>query len=521
MSRVAPCVLAVTVAWSAAAAAQGLSNPFFAFDNGTGRDQKVPFEAQAKMLKDLGYAGIGFTGTQRIPEMLAALDANGLKMFNTYVGACVNPGRPPYDPGLKMAIHQLKGRDTVIWLYVTGGKPSSSAADDRAVAIVREIADMAAESGLRVALYPHTGLYVARVEDAVRLVKKVDRKNVGATFNLCHFLKTDNEKNLETRLKEVMPYLFVVSINGADGGATNDMLWDRLIQTLDRGSFDVGRVLKTLKQLHYTGPIGLQCYAVRGDVRENLQRSIDAWHKLSNAAGEPAFGYDDTPRLPNSPWRVHDRRRPQPAMVTPGDQPGMPPADAVVLFDGKDLSQWEGANPRGLDHGCIDILKAGQITSKRHFGDCQLHVEWATPAKDDGGPMNWGNSGIYFLGLYELQIIESHDSRIYADGIAAAIYGQTPPMVNAARKPGQWQTFDVAFTAPRFDGDKLLAPAYFTVFWNGVLVQNHTPALGPTLHRELANYEKTRTTSGPILLQKHGSAVRFRNIWVRPLKPAL
>ena len=219
-ARVAPCVLAVTLAWSAAgAAAQALSNPFFAFDNGTGRDQNVPFEAQAKMLKELGYAGIGFTGTQRIPEMLAALDANGLKMFNTYVGACVNPGRPPYDPGLKTAIHQLKGRDTVIWLYVTGGKPSSSAADDRAVAIVREIADMAAESGLRVALYPHTGLYVARVEDAVRLVKKVDRKNVGATFNLCHFLKTDSEKNLETRLKEVMPYLFVVSINGADGGA--------------------------------------------------------------------------------------------------------------------------------------------------------------------------------------------------------------------------------------------------------------------------------------------------------------
>jgi sugar phosphate isomerase/epimerase len=438
-------------------------------------------------------------------------------MFSTYVGANVDPAHPPYEAGLKTAIEQLKGRDTLIWLFVLGDKPSSDAADERAVAIIREIADMAAAANLRVALYPHTGFYVARVEDAIRLVKKADRKNVGASFNLCHFLKVDRQENLQARLKEAMPYLFAVSINGADGGDTNNLGWDRLIQTLDRGSFDVGRVLTLLKQLGYTGPIGLQCYAIRGDIRDNLRRSIDAWHNLSTPAEKPAFGYDDTPRLPNSPWRVHDRRRPQSAMVTPGEQPGTPPADATVLFDGKDLSQWEKANPRGIENGCINIVKTGELKSKQHFGDCQLHIEWATPAKDDGGPMNWGNSGVYFLGLYELQIIESHQSKIYADGIAGAIYGQTPPMVNASREPGQWQTFDVAFTAPRFDGDKLLTPAYFTVFWNGVLVQNHMAVLGPTMHRALANYETTRATSGPILLQKHGSAVRFRNIWVRPL----
>ena len=117
-----------------------------------------------------------------------------------------------------------------------------------------------------------------------------------------------------------------------------------------------------------------------------------------------------------------------------------------------------------------------------------------------------------------MQIIESHDSKIYADGIAGAIYGQTPPLVNASRKPGQWQTFDIVFTAPRFDGDKLVQPAYFTVYWNGVLVQNHTASLGPTQHRAVATYD-SRETTGPILLQQHGSAVRFRNIWVRPLTP--
>ena len=206
-----------------------------------------------------------------------------------------------------------------------------------------------------------------------------------------------------------------------------------------------------------------------------------------------------------------------PPMVEPGSAPGAPPADAIVLFDGKDLAQWEGGNAAGVEDGCINILKTGQISTKRQFGDCQLHVEWATPAVADGSAMNWGNSGVFFLGKHELQIIESHDSKIYADGIAGAIYGQTPPLVNVARKPGQWQTFDVVFTAPRFDGDRLLRPAYFTVFWNGVLVQYHTASLGPTKHRELATYD-TRETTGPIVLQRHNSAVRFRNIWVRPLK---
>jgi hypothetical protein len=237
--------------------------------------------------------------------------------------------------------------------------------------------------------------------------------------------------------------------------------------------------------------------------------------RWSNAEEGP--GYTDTPKLPNSKWRVHDRMRPQPVMVEPGREPGEPPADAIVLFDGKDLSQWTGGNPSGIEDGVINIQKTGQLLTKKPFGDCQLHVEWATPAKADGGPMTWGNSGILFFGKYELQIIESRASKIYADGIAGAIYGQTPPLVNVSRKPGEWQTYDIVFTAPRFDGNKLLQPAYFTAFWNGVLVQYHKASLGPTMHRAVAAYGAPETT-GPIMLQLHGSAVRFRNIWVRPLK---
>jgi hypothetical protein len=244
--------------------------------------------------------------------------------------------------------------------------------------------------------------------------------------------------------------------------------------------------------------------------------------EAEESKGDDRPGYVDTPKLPNSPWRVHDRDRPQPAKVTPGtaglkSETSTAPADAIVLFDGKDLSQWAGGDEKGIENGVINILKTGELRSKRNFGDCQLHIEWATPAKADGNNMNWGNSGVLFLGRYELQIIESHDSHIYADGNAGAIYGQYPPLVNPARKPGQWQSFDAIFLPPRFSGDKLVRPAYFTVFYNGVLVQYHQASLGPVVHRGLAKYD-SRETEGPITLQRHGSAVLFRNVWVRPLK---
>jgi hypothetical protein len=159
------------------------------------------------------------------------------------------------------------------------------------------------------------------------------------------------------------------------------------------------------------------------------------------------------------------------------------------------------------------VKKNGEISTKQDFGDCQLHIEWQTPAQPDGDWGTWGNSGVFLLGKYEVQVIQTV---IYADGSAGAIYGQTPPLVNAARKAGEWQTYDIVFTAPKFDGKKLLQPAYITVVWNGVVVQNHTAALGPTVWRKLANYND-KTTRGPITLQYHGSNVRYRNIWIRPL----
>ena len=255
------------------ARAQKLTNPFFAFDNGTGRDQKMPLEEQAELVKRTGYAGLGYTGALRVPEMLKALESRGLKMFSIYVAVRVDGDSPSYDAALPEAIRQLKGHGTVIWLTVQGTSPDG---EERAVRMVREVADMAAESGLRVVLYPHMGFFVDRIEDALRIRKKVDRPNVGITFNLAHFLAVKDEPNLDQRLREAMPYLELVSINGAEheGG------WDRLILPLDRGEFDVFGLLKKLMAAGYKGPIGLQCYQVPGDIEENLKRSMAAWRKF-------------------------------------------------------------------------------------------------------------------------------------------------------------------------------------------------------------------------------------------------
>jgi hypothetical protein len=247
------------------------------------------------------------------------------------------------------------------------------------------------------------------------------------------------------------------------------------------------------------------------------------------ADGQNKIGYRDTPMLPGGQWHVHDSERPQPVAVTPGapsapDSQGKAPSDALVLFDGTDLSRWEGLNggPANwkVENGYMEVLPAsGDIQTKQLFGDCQLHVEWATPNPPAGDIMNRGNSGVFLFGQYEIQVFESYPEQrgIYADGQAGAVYGQYPPLVNACRKPGEWQCFDILFTAPRFDGQKLLTPAFVTVLHNGIVVHNHTAILGSTGHRILPQYTP-QGPQGPVRLQAHGNPVRYRNIWIRAMK---
>lgn len=239
-------------------------------------------------------------------------------------------------------------------------------------------------------------------------------------------------------------------------------------------------------------------------------------------AQPPVLGYDDTPMQPDGKWRVHDIRRPRPTVVAPGSfVPNPPPDDALVLLGAaQDLTQWRGADGGAVSWPISDgVLRTGKglIRTRAEFSDFQLHVEFATPENVAGASQGRGNSGVFLAGAFEIQVLDSHDNPTYADGQAAAMYGQFPPLVNASRKPGEWQSYDIVFTAPRFDArGTLTAPAVVTVLHNGVIVHHARAFWGGTAHRAIAPYTPAMAR-GPIMLQDHGNPVRYRNIWLREL----
>ena len=233
--------------------------------------------------------------------------------------------------------------------------------------------------------------------------------------------------------------------------------------------------------------------------------------------GSGVYGYKDTPRLPWCDWLCHDPDRPAPKRVEPGPAgpPAAIPADAIVLFDGKDAARWQEAKGWKVEDGSL-VAGDGMLATKASFGSAQIHVEFMGPERFDGPWYNRGNNGVMLMGLFEIQIFDSCNEKIYPDGQCAAIYGQTPPLVNVTRPPGQWQTFDIVFTAPKFDGKRLVAPARVTVLHNGVLVQRDEEIHGETGHRIAPQY-KQAVSVGPLALGGHGCPVRFRRIWLRPL----
>lgn len=256
----------------------------------------------------------------------------------------------------------------------------------------------------------------------------------------------------------------------------------------------------------------------------------------TNAQGKPKFqetvidgvaGFQDTPMQPDGKWHVHDPARPQPPVVKPAtfSQGVTPPSDALVLFDGRDLSHWRdkktgGAAQWTIVNGAMVSAK-GDIVSPDQFGDMQLYLEFREPMNlGNREGQDRGNSGVFLMGKYEIQVLDCYHSKTYADGTTGAVYGQHPPLARSCRPPGEWQTYDIVFNVPHFDvSGKLLSPAYVTVIFNGVVVQNHQSIRGDTNWRSPGHYSPVGLT-GPLALQYHGNSVSFRNIWVRPVPVA-
>ncbi|MCK4557215.1 MAG: DUF1080 domain-containing protein, partial [Candidatus Aminicenantes bacterium] len=207
----------------------------------------------------------------------------------------------------------------------------------------------------------------------------------------------------------------------------------------------------------------------------------------------------------------------------PAGNPEPAPSDAIVLFDGKDLSEWSDSKGQParwkVENGYVEVVKkTGSIRTVQGFGDCQFHIEWSAPLPATADGQGRGNSGVFLMDKYEVQVLDCYKNKTYADGMAAAVYGQYPPLVNACRPPGEWQTYDIVFRRPHFAEDgSLIYPARMTVFHNGILVQNNVELMGPTAWKKRVLY-KAHANKLPLSLQDHGSPVRFRNIWIRELE---
>ena len=265
----------------AADAPAATTNAFFPFCIDWHDAKKRTFAEQAVMLKELGYSGVGHIFLDKVEERIKTLDAAGLRLFQITMAVDVAPGKTPYDAArFKEVCALIKGRQVQFDLLVNGMKPSDPSGDARAVEILREMSDQARESGAQLLLYPHQNSWIERIEDSIRVADKVDRPNVGVMFNLCHWLRVDKSRDYKPLLKQAMPRLWAVSINGADD-LDDKPGWSRYIQPLDKGNFDVAGFLRTLRELGYTGPVGLQCYGIGGDVSEHLASSLAAWRAMA------------------------------------------------------------------------------------------------------------------------------------------------------------------------------------------------------------------------------------------------
>ncbi len=477
---------------------------FFAMDTATKDAEHQTPDSQISFIKELGFAGISWTGFEQLAELKNALQTNGLKLYAIYLWGTIEKEGFQIQPGLTEALEIMKGNDYFLWLTINSQTWKSNDPDSysQALALIRTIADQALPYGVKVALYPHAGCWLDKTEQAYQLVQDAGKVNLGISFNLCHWLKVDGpDTNLDLLIRKVKPKLFVVTLNGAEPPGD----WDKLIQPLDKGTFDLKPLLKTLKSVGFTGPIGLQGYGIQEPVKEHLPRSMKAWKELitSVADYEPIrVSTDDLNafREPTGTWytggdAIADSQNEALLASLPG---------SGVLINGKD----------GKTHHLI---------TKEEWGDVELHIEFMVP--------KGSNSGVYFQGRYEIQVLDSWGVAEPKHSDCGGIYQRwheepgipddqrgyegRPPRVNASRPPGTWQSFDVVFKAPRFDaeGRKIENAKFVRVIHNGIVVHENEELSGPT-RASLFNDEAPK---GPVMLQGDHGPVAYRNFWVRPL----
>jgi len=520
-------VLALGAANCPAADAKGLSNPFFTLDNGLRNAKDNTPKARAEKLAILGFAGSDISGTKRIDEMGKAYEAKGVRLFATYNWLAADPNWQP-DEGMKQAIKALKGHDGWIWVAMHNKKykPSDPAGDADAVPMLRRLADLAAKDGVRVALYPHANAWVERTEDAIRLARKTGRDNVGGTFNLCHFLQVDGDTTkLPKLLNDSIDKLFAVTVSGADADAKG---WPRLIQPLGRGTFDMDRFLRTLRDAGYKGPVGLQCYGIKGDSKAILGESISAWKSLKTQVMCPRVKiihpFDFSKLETVAP--VPDGE----ALLLGGDSTALHEMGTPTLLGGfaEDRGAWLTVGKVMLDPnnekrlawqagaGVVVNGEKGRtkhLVTKAEHGDCRAHIEFMVP--------KGSNSGVYFQGRYEIQVLDSWGVKAPKHGDCGGVYQRwknnkgyegRPPRVNASREPGKWQTFDVWFRAPRFDksGKKTANACFVKVIHNGQVVHENQAVTGPT-RAAMFNDEKPL---GPMMFQGDHGPVAYRRCWI-------
>ncbi len=493
-----------------------LKNPFFVFNNGLNKKDLpfIPWDEQASILKKYGFDGIEHRETPGIIELKDALEKQGLKIYADYVAIDIDK-QEPYLPEWKQVIPKLKGTGIILWCHLHSAKykPSDEAADAKIVSVLQELSDFSKPYGVKLAIYHHVGMLADKAEDSFRIAQKVNRENVGSVFNLCHFLKTDSEENLGKVIDLTFPKLFAVSICGADAGETTQMGWDRLIQPLGQGSFDVYRLVELLADKGFQGPIGLQCYKLEGDPENYLPQSAETWKTFKQRYS-----------MPNNTLTLQEKKE-----------------GWELLFDGKSTRQWRGINQKTfpasgwkIENGdliaCVEggaeSGNGGDIITKKKYGNFILKWEWQMLSKG-------GNSGLKYFTQEGIG-----ENKKYGFGLEYQLLDDKNHawMLEGKMKPNDYHTLGSLYELYPASPEKRPAPLGL---WNESMIVCRGNTIEHWLNgKKILEYNRASEDfkakiaaskfkdvpgygilpEGHILLQDHGSLIHFRNLKIKPLQ---